>query len=61
MSVSAIVMMVIALVVVWGGLIAAIVQIRRRPEVSDAELHETAEMFAEDLEREKQAPIHRDT
>jgi hypothetical protein len=61
MSTSAIVMMVIALVVVWGGLVTAIIQIRRRPEVSDAELHESAAMLAEDLEREKQAPIHRDT
>jgi hypothetical protein len=61
MSTSAVVMMVIALVVVWGGLVTAIIQIRRRPEVSDAELHESAAMLAEDLEREKQAPIHRDT
>lgn len=61
MSASAIVMMIIALVLVWGGLVAAIIQIRRRPEVSDEELHETATMLAEDLEREQQAPIHRDT
>lgn len=61
MSTSAIVMMIIALVVVWGGLTAAIIQIRRHPEVSDADLHETAEMLAQDVEREKQAPIHRDT
>lgn len=61
MSVPAIVMMVIALVLVWGGLVAAIIQIRKRPEVSDEELQETAAMLAEDLEREKQAPIRRDT
>lgn len=61
MSVSAIVMMVIALVLVWGGLAAAIIQIRMRPEVSDAELQQTVEALAADIEREKQAPIHRDT
>lgn len=61
MSVSAIVMMVIALVLVWGGLIAAIIQIRMRPEVSDEQFQETADMFADDLEREQQAPIRRDT
>lgn len=61
MSVSAIVMMVVAIVVVWGGLAAAIIQIRLRPQVSDEELQETAAMLAEDIEREKDAPIHRDT
>lgn len=61
MSTSAIVMMVIALVVVWGGLVAAIIQIRLRPEVSDADLHESAAMLAEDAERARNAPIQRDT
>lgn len=32
MSVSAIAMMVIAIVVVWGGLGAAILRLRRHPE-----------------------------
>lgn len=61
MSGAAIVMMVISIVLVWGGLVAAIIQIRLRPEVSDEDLQETAAMLAEDLEREKNAPIHRDT
>jgi len=37
MSVAAVVMMVIAMVTVWGGLIAAIVNLARHPEVADAE------------------------
>ena len=35
MSVSAIVMMIIAIVTVWGGLVAAIVNIARHPERND--------------------------
>ncbi|MGO1505533.1 MAG: methionine/alanine import family NSS transporter small subunit [Brachybacterium sp.] len=35
MSVSAIVMMIIAIVTVWGGLVAAIVNIARHPEQND--------------------------
>jgi hypothetical protein len=61
MSIAAIVMMVIALVLVWGGLVAAVIQIRMRPEVSDTELPEPEDLFAEDIAREEQAPLHRDT
>ncbi|WP_345075517.1 methionine/alanine import family NSS transporter small subunit [Brachybacterium paraconglomeratum] len=35
MSVSAIIMMIVAIVTVWGGLVAAIVNLRRHPEVND--------------------------
>lgn len=35
MSVSAIIMMIVAIVTVWGGLVAAIVNLRRHPEVDD--------------------------
>ncbi|TDQ55445.1 methionine/alanine import family NSS transporter small subunit [Actinorugispora endophytica] len=32
MSTSAVVMMIVSIVIVWGGLVAAIVQLRRHPE-----------------------------
>ena len=35
MSVSAIVMMIIAIVTVWGGLVAAVVNLRSHPEASE--------------------------
>lgn len=35
MSFGAIVMMIIAIVTVWGGLVAAIVNIARHPEQND--------------------------
>ena len=37
MTGTAIVMMVIAMVTVWGGLIAAIVNLARHPEVAETE------------------------
>ncbi|ALX66318.1 methionine/alanine import family NSS transporter small subunit [Microbacterium sp. XT11] len=37
MSATAVVMMIIAMVTVWGGLIAAVVNLARHPEVADAE------------------------
>lgn len=37
MTPTAIVMMSIAILTVWGGLIAAIVNLARHPEVSDTE------------------------
>ncbi|MFC8278094.1 methionine/alanine import family NSS transporter small subunit [Streptomyces sp. NPDC057271] len=36
MSAGAIVMMIIAIAVVWGGLIAAIIRLRRHPPVPEA-------------------------
>ncbi|MEI7033621.1 methionine/alanine import family NSS transporter small subunit [Streptomyces pratensis] len=35
MSASAIVMMIIAILIVWGGLITAILRLRRHPEPAD--------------------------
>ncbi|GAT71944.1 methionine/alanine import family NSS transporter small subunit [Microbacterium hydrocarbonoxydans] len=37
MSTTAVIMMIIAMVTVWGGLVAAIVNLARHPEVADAE------------------------
>jgi hypothetical protein len=37
MSASAITMMVISMALLWGGLIAAVVHLRRHPEVPDDE------------------------
>lgn len=36
MNVSAIVMLVVALVILWGGLTLAIINLRRHPEEPDA-------------------------
>ena len=35
MSVPAIVMMIVAIVTVWGGLVAAVVNLRRHPEAPE--------------------------
>lgn len=37
MTPTAIVMMIIAMVTVWGGLVAAIVNLARHPEVAESE------------------------
>ena len=37
MSTSAIVMMVISIAVLWGGLVAAIVHLRRHPDEPESE------------------------
>ena len=37
MTTTAIVFMIIAMVTVWGGLVAAIVNLARHPETSDTE------------------------
>lgn len=37
MTTTAIVMMIIAMVTVWGGLVAAIVNLARHPEVAESE------------------------
>ncbi|WP_314425758.1 methionine/alanine import family NSS transporter small subunit [uncultured Microbacterium sp.] len=37
MTPTAIVMMIVAMVAVWGGLVAAVVNLARHPEVADAE------------------------
>jgi len=37
MTPTAIVMMIVAMVAVWGGLVAAVVNLARHPEVADSE------------------------
>ena len=37
MTATAVVMMIVAMVTVWGGLVAAIVNLARHPEVAEAE------------------------
>ncbi|WP_309065924.1 methionine/alanine import family NSS transporter small subunit [Microbacterium sp.] len=37
MTTAAVVMMIVAMVTVWGGLIAATVNLARHPELADAE------------------------
>lgn len=59
MSPIAIVMLVVSIVILWGGLIAAIVNLRVRPQVEG--LVEPDDLQAEDLAREHDAPLHRDT
>lgn len=61
MSTVAIVMLVVSLMVVWGGLVAAIINIRARPAVDEATLPpEPEELLADDDDRERDAPLHRD-
>ncbi|UCM87831.1 methionine/alanine import family NSS transporter small subunit [Streptomyces marincola] len=38
MSASAIVMMIVTMAVVWGGLIAAVVRLRRHPDEQSPEI-----------------------
>ncbi|WP_298746101.1 methionine/alanine import family NSS transporter small subunit [uncultured Serinicoccus sp.] len=38
MTTSAVLMMIVAMLVVWGGLVASVLFLRARPEVDDAEL-----------------------
>ncbi len=59
MSPLAIILMVVSIVILWGGLVAAIVNLRVRPQVEG--LVEPDDMTSADFEREKNAPLHRDT
>ncbi|WP_298885350.1 methionine/alanine import family NSS transporter small subunit [uncultured Serinicoccus sp.] len=38
MTTSAVLMMIVAMLVVWGGLVASVLFLRARPEVDDTEL-----------------------
>lgn len=40
MSTSAIVMMIVAVGIVWGGLTAALIQLRRHPEQPETDVSE---------------------
>ncbi|WP_217182708.1 methionine/alanine import family NSS transporter small subunit [Streptomyces sp. AC495_CC817] len=37
MSATAVIMMIVAMITVWGGLIAAVVNLARHPEVAETE------------------------
>lgn len=58
MSPIAIVMMVISIIILWGGLVAAIVNLRVRPQVEG--LEEPTDDLTDET-REHDAPLHRDT
>lgn len=59
MSPIAIVMLIISIVIIWGGLVAAVINLRVRPEVKG--LVEPAEFEAEDDIREHDGHLYRDT
>lgn len=60
MNTAAIVMMLVAMIVVWGGLVASIVFLRNRPEVTDG-LHEDPDLVTDDARRENEPHPFRDT
>ena len=60
MSTSAILMMMLALVVVWGGLVASVLWLRARPHVTDGP-DESPELLLDDDERYGQPHPMRDT
>lgn len=55
MSPIAIIMMVVAILILWGGLVASIFWLRARPEV------DIPDPDIEDQARSADAPLHRDT
>jgi hypothetical protein len=57
MNTSAIILMVLAIVVVWGGLVVSALALRARPERADADLPPGGD----DDQREDSAPAERDT
>lgn len=58
MSASAVVLMIVAMVLLWGGLVAVILFLRARPETG---LVEPGELVAQDEAREQQPHPTRDT
>ncbi len=57
MNTSAIILMVLAILVVWGGLLVSALALRARPERDGADLPPGGE----DDHREDTAPVERDT
>lgn len=57
MNTSAIILLVLAIVVVWGGLVASALALRARPERADTDLPPGGE----DDHRLDTAPVERDT
>lgn len=60
MNASAVIMMLVAMLIVWGGLIASILFLRSRPQVSDGE-HEDPDLVLDDEERASLPHPTRDT
>lgn len=60
MTGTAITMMIVAMVVVWGGLVASVLYLRSRPEVTDG-LYEDPDLVRDDEERARLDPHLRDT
>lgn len=59
MTGTAVTMMIVAMVVVWGGLVASILFLRARPEVGE-ELLEDPDMVRDDTARLSQPHPYRD-
>jgi hypothetical protein len=55
MNASAVVLLVLAIVIVWGGVIVSILYLRSRPDVT------TWPLGGDDDHREDDAPVQRDT
>lgn len=60
MTTTAIIMMIVAMLVVWGGLIASILFMRSRPEVRDGP-YEDPDLVLDDDARSRVDPHIRDT
>ena len=60
MTTTAITMMIVAMVVVWGGLVASILFMRARPEVQGGP-YEDPDLVADDEARARLDPHIRDT
>lgn len=60
MGTSAVIMMIVSIVVVWGGLIAAILYLRARPEVEGGP-HEDPDLVRDDAARAHEPHPTRDT
>lgn len=62
MTLPAVVMMIVAITVLWGGLVAAILFLRSRPEVVDGPWAVDPDVAGSDPERPAGGePLHRDT
>ncbi|WP_125775568.1 methionine/alanine import family NSS transporter small subunit [Antribacter gilvus] len=64
MTASAIVLLVLSLVIVWGGLAVSIAMLARTPERSEwpqGWSHEAERLDAKEAAREAEAPTERDT
>ncbi|SOC51591.1 methionine/alanine import family NSS transporter small subunit [Ornithinimicrobium cerasi] len=60
MTTPAVIMMIVAIVVVWGGLAASILYLRNKPELTEGEI-EDPDMVRQDTERLHEPHPFRDT